>query len=64
MALVNPKCFGLLADIHRDSMAPDWLSTEHETGVSNLTLYSYIFESIGVLSKVRNVLWILMPNVE
>jgi hypothetical protein len=49
MAIVQSERFGFVADMHRDSMAPDWLSAQHETGVSNLKLYSNVFASIDVL---------------
>jgi hypothetical protein len=43
MALLDLECFGLSTDIHGDSLAPDWLSAEHETGVSNVTFCNNVF---------------------
>jgi hypothetical protein len=42
--MVDLMPFGLSSDRHGDSLAPDWLSAEHETGVSNLTFYNNVFE--------------------
>jgi hypothetical protein len=44
MATVDYMSFGRTIDMHGDSLAPEWLSAEHETGVSNVTFYNNVFE--------------------
>jgi len=39
MAFTDRVSFGRSANIYGNSLVPDWLSAEHSTGVSNLTLY-------------------------